>query len=80
MPGSYARVADVSHSQLSRYLEAHDGFRSGFASRAHTRGYRAEHDGGVLNSDPDHIDPAGDVANLIEDKLADADAQETFAS
>ena len=32
--------------------------------------------GGVPESDPDHIDPAGDLADLLDDQLADAELGE----
>ena len=36
----------------------------------------ADQSGGVPDSDPDHTDPAGDLADLLDDQLADAELGE----
>ena len=37
-------------------------------------GMKAErHEAGVPDSDPDHLDPAGDVADLVEANVSDVD-------
>lgn len=47
-----ARAAGVSHTELRRYLEAHDGFRSAF-ERARARGEAELIEGGLRDEDVD---------------------------
>lgn len=47
-----ARAAGVSHTELERYLEAHDGFRASF-ERARARGEAELIEGGLRDEDVD---------------------------